>query len=101
MGIMSEFSDFLKEYKVLPLAIAFIMGAAVTALVLSLVNDIIMPILTSFIPKGGWQEATIPIGPVVLKWGSFMSALINFAIMAFVVFVLAKIVLREPKVTKK
>ncbi|MEM3556011.1 MAG: MscL family protein [Candidatus Micrarchaeia archaeon] len=101
MGMVQEFKDFLKEYKVLPLAIAFIMGAAVTAMVQSLVSDIIMPIITPFIPGGEWRTATLEIGPVLIKWGSFLSALINFIIIAAVVFMLAKMVLKEEKVTKK
>ncbi|MEM3399733.1 MAG: MscL family protein [Candidatus Micrarchaeia archaeon] len=101
MGIIQEFREFLNEYKVIPLAIAFIMGAAVTTLVQSLVNDVIMPIITPFIPAGGWQTATFNIGPIAIKWGSFVSALINFLIIALVVFAMAKLVLKEEKVTKK
>jgi large conductance mechanosensitive channel len=54
MGFMQEFMEFLKEYKVIGVAVAFIMAAASTSLVNSLVNDIIMPIITPFIPGGGW-----------------------------------------------
>ena len=52
MGLLSEFKDFLYEYKVIPLAVAFIMGIASTALVKSLVDNIIMPLITPFIPGG-------------------------------------------------
>ncbi|MEM5869606.1 MAG: MscL family protein [Candidatus Aenigmatarchaeota archaeon] len=58
MGLLKEFLDFLKEYKVLPLAIAFLMGVAITALIQSLVNDIIMPILTPVLPGEDWKTAT-------------------------------------------
>jgi len=101
MGIMQEFKEFLQEYKVMPLAIAFIMGAAVTAMVQSLVSDVIMPVITPFIPGGDWKTATFALGPILIKWGSFLSALINFIIIALVVFMLAKMVLKEQKVTKK
>ena len=101
MVVMSEFKDFLKEYKVTGLAVAFIIGVAATALVQSLVNDIIMPIITPFIPGGAWQSATFSIGPIVLKWGSFLGAVINFAILALVVFMIAKYMLKEEKVGKK
>ena len=101
MGIIQEFNDFLKEYKVLPLAIAFIMGAAITALVQSLVADIVMPIVSPLIPGGDWQTATFTIGSAVLGWGAFLGALINFVIIALVVFIIAKTVLKEEKVTKK
>jgi large conductance mechanosensitive channel len=100
MGLLKEFMDFLREYKVLPLAIAFIMGAAITALIQSLVNDIIMPVLTPLLPGEDWKAVTFTIGPVIIKTGSFLSALINFVIIAFVVFLIAKIVLRKEKVEK-
>ena len=99
--VFKEFIDFINEYKVIPLAIAFIMGIAATTLVQSLVNNIIMPILTPFIPGGAWQTAKISIGPVVISWGAFLGALINFVIIAIVVFIIAKMVLKEEKVTKK
>ena len=101
MGFVSEFRDFLEEYKVMALAIAFIMGVAITALVQSLVNDIIMPLITPFIPGGAWKEATVALGPIVMKVGSFFGALINFIIIALVIFLIAKWFFKEKKVTKK
>jgi large conductance mechanosensitive channel len=101
MGFISEFMDFLKEYKVIALAIAFIIAVAATALVQSLVNNIVMPIITPFIPGGAWQTATFSIGPIMIGWGSFLAALINFAVIALVVFILAKKLMKEEKVTKK
>jgi large conductance mechanosensitive channel len=101
MRLWSEFKDFLKEYKVMGVAVAFIMSMAATSLVQSLVNDIIMPCITPFIPNGEWQKATLALGPIVVRWGSFLSQLINFIILAFVVFMIAKYLLQEEKVTKK
>lgn len=99
--MLKEFKEFLNEYKVMPLAIAFIMGVAVTSVIKSLVDDIVMPIVTPAIPGGAWETSTLTFGPVVLRWGSFLSAVINFVIIAFVIFVIAKTVLKEEKVTKK
>jgi large conductance mechanosensitive channel len=101
MGVLSEFKDFLYEYKVIPLAIAFIMGIASTALIKSLVDNVIMPIITPFIPGGAWKTATLAIGPIVIGWGPFLGELINFIIIAFVVFIIAKKMLKEEKVEKK
>lgn len=101
MGFVQEFKDFLTEYKVMGLAIAFIMGAAITTLVQSLVNNVIMPVVGVLIPGGTWETATFALGPVIIGWGAFLAALINFLIIAVVVFLLAKIVLKEAKVTKK
>ena len=99
--LLVEFKEFLREYKVTGLAVAFIIGLAAVALVKSLVNDIIMPLITPFIPGGAWQSATLTLGPIVLRLGSFIGELINFAIIAFVVFLIAKILLKEDKVPKK
>jgi len=101
MAIVKEFLEFLKEYKVVGLAIAFIMGVASTALIKSLVDNVIMPIITPFIPGGAWKDAFFNLGPIVIKWGAFLGELINFIIIAFVVFIIAKAILREEKVTKK
>ncbi len=100
-SVLREFLDFLKEYKVIGLAIAFVMGAAATDLVKSIVNNLIMPIVTPFIAGGEWQSAKLAIGPIVIAWGALLSSIINFVILAFVVFLIAKVVLREQKVTKK
>lgn len=101
MGIISEFKDFLNEYKVMGLAVAFIIGGAITALVQSLVNNVIMPIVGAVLPNGAWQTATFAIGSVQIGWGAFLSALINFVIIAFVIFLIAKYVMKEEKVAKK
>lgn len=101
MGIVKEFKDFLNEYKVIGLAVAFIIGVALTNLIQSMVNNIIMPLITPFIPGGQWEQATLNLGPFVIKWGAFLSSLINFLIIALVVFLIAKKVLKEEKVTKK
>ncbi|MCX8034558.1 MAG: MscL family protein [Thermodesulfovibrio sp.] len=100
MGMIREFLDFLKEYKVIALAVAFIMGAASTSLVKSLVDNIIMPLITPFIPAGSWKTATLSIGPIVINYGAFLGELINFIIIAFVVFMIAKKVMKAEKVEK-
>ena len=99
--LIKEFKDFLNEYKVVGLAVAFIMGVAITALVKSLVDNIVMPIITAFIPGGAWKTATLKLGPIVISWGAFVGDLLNFIIIAFVVFMIAKMVLKEDKVSKK
>jgi large conductance mechanosensitive channel len=101
MGLMKEFKEFLKEYKVVPLAVAFIMGVAATTLIQSVVNNLIMPLITPFIPGGAWQTATFSLGPIVIGWGALLGAIINFVIIAFVVFMVAKFIFKEQKVEKK
>jgi len=106
MSLISEFREFLSEYKVVGLAVAFIIGAALTSLVQSFVNDLLMPLITPFQPSGDWKNATLSINPYVggtinIKWGSFLANLINFVIIALVVFLIAKYALGEEKVAKK
>jgi len=85
----------------LGLATAFIIGVALTTLIKSLVDQIIMPLITPFIPGSAWRTATVSLGPIVLGWGAFLGELINFIIIAFVVFMIAKYVFKEEKVEKK
>ncbi len=99
--MMKDFLEFLKEYKIFALAIAFVIGVAATALIKSLVENIIMPIVTFFIPGGAWKTATFELGPIVIAWGAFLGELINFIIIAFVVFIIAKLIMKEEKVSKK
>ncbi len=101
MGIIQEFLEFLKEYKVVALAIAFIIGVAATALVKSFVDNIIMPVVTVLIPGGNWKEAILAVGPVQFGIGPFAAEVINFIIIALVVFLIAKSVMGEEKVEKK
>ncbi len=101
MTFISEFLEFLKEYKVVALAIAFIMGVAATALVKSFVDNLIMPCVSVIIPSGNWKEAVLAIGPVQLGIGPFAAECINFVIIALVVFMVAKYVMKEEKVEKK
>jgi large conductance mechanosensitive channel len=101
MGLISDFKEFLYEYKVIPLAIALIMGIAATSFIKSFVDNILMPIITPFIPGGAWETATLAIGPIVISWGAFLGELINFIIIAFAVFFKKKMVLKEEKVEKR
>lgn len=103
MGVIQEFKEFLNEYKVLGVAVAFIMAGAATALVQALVKDVIMPIVNPLLQQTGgqWQTATFAVGPVNIAWGDFLFACINFIILAFVVFMIAKYVMKEEKVAKK
>ena len=79
---------------------AFIMGAASTSLVKSFVDNIIMAFINPLVASG-WREASLSFGPFMIKWGAFLAELINFVILALVVFIIAKKILKEEKVTKK
>lgn len=85
----------------MPLALAFIIGVAATSLIQALVSGIIMPFITFFIPGGAWRNAALSIGPVVIGWGVLLGAIINFLVIALVVFMIARHFFKEEKVSKK
>jgi len=109
-GLWNEFMDFLSKYKVMGLAVAFIMGVYLGALINALVKDLIMPIIGLAIPGlGNLATFKIPIPPTPLDVqgnppagytgqlfgvGDFLVALITFIIVAFVIFILVKITKR-------
>jgi len=81
-GLIDEFVQFLNKYDVMGLAIAFIMGNAVSSLVSALVKDIIMLVITFFIPEGEWQTYILRLGPIQLLVGHFAGALLDFLIIS-------------------
>ena len=85
-----EFMEFLNKYGVIGLAIAFIIGGAAGRLVTALVNDLLMPIIAVIIPGGEWRTTVLQIGLAQFLIGDFAGALIDFVIIALVVFVLSK-----------
>ena len=86
-GMMNEFKDFLSQYKVMGLAVAFILGLYLGTMVQALVSDLIMPIIQLAMPGIQWE--LIEAGP--FRIGHFIGALITFIIVAFVIFILVKI----------
>ena len=99
--MVKEFIEFLKQYGVVGLAIAVIIGGKLNTFVTSLVDGLLMPIITFFIPGGEWRTATLNIGPIHLLPGLIIGAAIDFVIVAWVVFAIAKFILRETKVAKR
>ena len=96
-----EFIAFLKEYGVIGLAIAVIIGGKLNDLVTSIVQGILMPIVSFFVPNGAWRTATLDIGSVHLNIGPVAGALIDFLIVALMVFWFSKKILKEEQVHKK
>ena len=89
-GFREEFMAFLNKYGIIGLAIAFIIGGAAGRLVTALVNDILMPIITFFVPGGEWRKAVLALGPIQLAIGDFFGTFVDFIIIALVVFLLMK-----------
>lgn len=96
-----EFMTFLKHYGVIGLAIAVIIGGKANAMVSTLVEGIIMPVIGAALPGGEWREASVTLGNITLTWGPFVGALIDFVIVAWIVFIFAKKVMKEATVEKK
>ena len=105
-GLVAEFKAFLENYKVLGLAVAFILGLYLGQLVQGLVNDLIMPIIGLATGSTGptIQCGTPPAGPYVPAWqcisagpfliGQFLGTLLTFIVVAFVIFLIVKIAKR-------
>ena len=84
---MNDFIVFIREQGVVGLAIGFILGGAVSTVVASLVNDIINPVLGLILGSAeGLQTATVSLGSAEILIGSFISVLINFLVIAAVVY---------------
>ncbi len=96
-SFMQQFMDFLNKYGVIGLAVAFVMGAAVTKLVTALVTDLIMPIIGALIPGGDWKSATLNVGSIKFMIGDFVGELIDFIIIAVVIFMIVKAIVKEKK----
>jgi large conductance mechanosensitive channel len=101
MGFVEEFKTFLKNYQVLGLAVAFIIGAAATKLVTAVVKDVVMPIVAVLVPGGDWQASMLVLGPLSFPIGDLVGNLIDFIIVAGVVFMIVKFVMREDATAKR
>lgn len=89
-GFRAEFKAFLEKRNVVGLALAVIIGGAAGKLVSALVEDLLMPIISVFIPSGGWREAFIAIGGDKLLYGHFAGAILDFLIIALIVFAIMR-----------
>lgn len=84
---MKGFLNFVREQGVVGLAVGFILGGAVSKVVAALVTDIINPLIGIFLgATGSLKEAYLPVGPAKLMWGDFMSVVIDFLVVALVVY---------------
>lgn len=100
-----EFMAFLKNYGVIGLAIAVVIGGKVNGVVTALVDGIIMPIVGLATPGGNWRDLGFQLQAdnpnSLIKIGALLGALLDFLIVAWLVFWFAKKVLKEETVAKK
>ena len=95
--MFKEFKEFISKGNVMDMAVGLVTGSAFTAIVTSLVNDVIMPLIGLLV--GGFnfsdlkvtlKEASEGVGAVTLNYGAFIQAVVNFLIVAFVIFLVVK-----------
>ncbi len=98
MSMGKEFKDFIAKGNVMDLAVAVIIGAAFGAIVTSLVNNILMPIVGMVMGGVNFSGLSVNIGSAHIMYGAFIQSIINFLIIAFCVFMIVKFV---NKVTKR
>ena len=96
--MLKEFKQFIARGNVIDLAVGVIIGAAFTAIVQSLVTNLINPLIGLFVGKIDLSNLVLQVGDAKFKYGSFLNSVINFLIIAFVVFLIVKAV---NKFTKK
>ena len=94
--MLRDFKNFLMKENFIALAIAVVLGAAVGKVVTAIVDDFIMPIVGAVTPSGDWKTATWDVGSMKFGVGDFVSVLINFIIIALVVWRIAKLLEKPP-----
>jgi large conductance mechanosensitive channel len=101
LSMYAEFRAFLLETNALALAIGVVIGAAVGKLVSTIVQGLIMPIIGLVLPGGNWRAIRIPLdGDNAILVGEVLGAVLDFLIIAWVVFLFAKKILRMKPPTK-
>ncbi len=98
---LQEFRAFAMRGNVMDLAVGIIVGGAFSSITTSLINDIIMPIVGIFVSEASFADLTLSVGGAVITYGSFIQAVLNFVILAFVVFCMVKAVNRVAHTQKK
>ena len=84
--MLKEFKDFLFRGNIIELAVAFVMGVAFAAVVNSLVNNLVMPIIAMIIGKPNFNDLTFTINDAVFRYGAFITDVIQFVAIAAAVF---------------
>lgn len=87
---VEEFKQFIARGNVMDMAVGVIIGGAFSSITTSLINDIIMPLLGIFTSSISFAELSVEVGGAVITYGNFIQAVLNFLIMALVVFTMVK-----------
>ncbi|KRN12783.1 large conductance mechanosensitive channel protein [Fructilactobacillus fructivorans] len=90
--LFKEFKEFISRGNVIDMAIGIIVGSAFTSIVTSLVNNIFNPFIGLFLGKIDLSSLAITVGKAKIKYGLFLNSVINFLLIAFIVFLLIKFI---------
>ena len=93
-GFIAEFRQFIARGSVIDMAVGVIIGGAFKTIVDSLVNDILMPLVGIFVGENTFAALCFSVGSANILAGNFIQAVINFLIMAFVIFCMVKAINR-------
>ena len=88
--MLTEFKKFALRGNVVELAVAVILGLAFNAVVQSLVDDVLMNIIAAAVGKPDFSDLTFRIGDAVIRYGDFLTAVVNFILIAFALFLVVK-----------
>jgi large conductance mechanosensitive channel len=106
--MIKEFKDFINRGSVLDLAVGIVIGVAFSTVINSFVNDILNAIIGAIVGKPNFDNLTFNIGDGVVRYGSFLTAVVNFIVIAFALFLVVKAFNsfrrkeeKEPDVTEK
>jgi len=89
-GFIAEFKQFIARGNVMDMAVGVIVGGAFSAITTSLINDIIMPVIGIFVSQNSFADLTLQVGSATITYGNFIQAVLNFLIMALVVFCMVR-----------
>jgi large conductance mechanosensitive channel len=99
--MFAEFRKFIAKGNVIDLAVAVILGAAFTAIVTSLTNDIIMPLIGVILGGVDFANLSVQVGEATVAYGLFIQAIINFVLIALVLFFMVRSINRMQERSKK
>ena len=88
--MLKEFKDFAMRGNVMDLAVAVIIGGAFGKIIASLVNDVLMPLIGLALGGLNFSELAFTVGDAVIKYGAFIQAIVDFIIVALVIFMLVR-----------
>ncbi len=91
-GFFAEFKEFASRGNVVDMAVGVIIGAAFKAIVDSLVNDVVMPFVGIFVDTSSFADVVLHLGGADILAGKFLAAVVNFLIVALVIFCMVKLI---------